>query len=400
MFIAAQTAAANAKTSAHHNQHQQHQQQVVVIGSDENTAPGVNGDVVTIPAVPNQNSLHHNRSQPQPVIANHFASVGVPPPTAVTGFGTVHQQPQQQQQSAVTVPFKPRSAANQSQSSAAHQQQQQQMDQSIYSSGRFGSNPSQKQQPQPSIVHTQPTVVVSSAPNPKHTSPQRNRTTASGAPIIVSPAPAVGSSPLNSSLASSSGGSAAAGGSPITEYSSHSARGGGSGSGAAPVIPTGQPIEQLTHPGGKLETRYSDGGRLIVFANGTQKYIGKDGYVVVTFPNGDQKETYPAHDASAGGGGSDGRVVYYYASVQTTHTTYLDGVQRFQFADRQWELHKPDGSKEIHFPDQTVKYVFANGQEQSVFPDGSVSARTPVGTGTGTAGGGPGGAAALALTAR
>ena len=101
---------------------------------------------------------------------------------------------------------------------------------------------------------------------------------------------------------------------------------------------------------------------MILFANQTQKLIAPDGYTCVTFPNGDRKETY-----------ADSTVVYFYAAVRTTHTTRADGVQLFEFADRQLEIHNPDGTKEIRFPDQTVKFVHANGDEHSIFPDGSVS---------------------------
>ena len=47
----------------------------------------------------------------------------------------------------------------------------------------------------------------------------------------------------------------------------------------------------------------------------------------------------------------DGRVVYLYAETQTTHTTHPDGLEVFDFANRQREKHFPDGTKEILFPD-------------------------------------------------
>lgn len=37
------------------------------------------------------------------------------------------------------------------------------------------------------------------------------------------------------------------------------------------------------------------------------------------------------------------------------------------------EKHYVDGTKEVTLPDQSVKYMFANGSEETVFADGTVT---------------------------
>jgi len=123
-----------------------------------------------------------------------------------------------------------------------------------------------------------------------------------------------------------------------------------------------RPYDQVQHPDGKVERVCPDGSREILFTNGTRKQISSDGQtIIVSFFNGDIKQILP-----------DGRVVYYYADAQTTHTTYADGLQIFQFTNGQVEKHYIDGTKEIQFPDQTIKYLFPNGSAESVFLDGTV----------------------------
>ncbi|XP_028396867.1 centromere protein J-like [Dendronephthya gigantea] len=120
--------------------------------------------------------------------------------------------------------------------------------------------------------------------------------------------------------------------------------------------------KQLSHSDGKRETINPDGSRVVTFTNGTRKQISADGLsVVVTFFNGDIKQIFP-----------DERVEYYYAEVQTTHTTYPDGLEVLRFPSNQIEKHYPDGTKEIIFPDQTVKYLYTSGAEECVFTDGTV----------------------------
>jgi centromere protein J len=121
-------------------------------------------------------------------------------------------------------------------------------------------------------------------------------------------------------------------------------------------------FREIQHPDGKVEKIYSTGVREILFTNGTRKEISADGKsVVVSFFNGDVKQMT-----------ADQRVIYYYAEVQTTHSTYPDGLEIIQFSNNQVEKHYPEGTKEIIFPDQTIKYLFLNGSEESIFPDGTV----------------------------
>ena len=123
-----------------------------------------------------------------------------------------------------------------------------------------------------------------------------------------------------------------------------------------------RPYDQVQHPDGKVERVCPDGSREILFTNGTRKQISSDSQtIIVSFFNGDIKQMLP-----------DGRVVYYYADAQTTHTTYADGLQIFQFVNGQVEKHYIDGTKEIQFPDHTIKYLFPNGSAESVFLDGTV----------------------------
>ncbi|CAH6830410.1 centromere protein J [Phodopus roborovskii] len=119
---------------------------------------------------------------------------------------------------------------------------------------------------------------------------------------------------------------------------------------------------EISHSDGKVEKVYKNGCRVILFPNGTRKEVSADGKsITVTFFNGDVKHVMP-----------DERVVYYYATAQTTHTTYPEGLEVLHFSSGQIEKHFPDGRKEITFPDQTVKNLFADGQEESIFPDGTI----------------------------
>ncbi|CAB3981140.1 centromere J-like [Paramuricea clavata] len=121
-------------------------------------------------------------------------------------------------------------------------------------------------------------------------------------------------------------------------------------------------LPKQLHSDGKRETINPNGSRVVTFTNGTRKEISADGLsVVVTFFNGDVKQIFP-----------DERVEYYYAEVQTTHTTYPDGLEVLRFPSNQIEKHYPDGTKEIIFPDQTVKYLYTSGAEECVFTDGTV----------------------------
>ncbi|XP_016298482.1 centromere protein J-like isoform X3 [Sinocyclocheilus anshuiensis] len=128
--------------------------------------------------------------------------------------------------------------------------------------------------------------------------------------------------------------------------------------------------EEITQSDNKIEKVLPDGGRLVVFPNGTRKELSADGQMVkVMFFNGDVKHTMP-----------DQRVIYYYAEAQTTHITYPDGMEVLQFPNNQTEKHFPDGRKEITFPDQMVKTLYPDGREESVLTDGTIIQLNPDGS--------------------
>ncbi|XP_021334644.1 centrosomal P4.1-associated protein [Danio rerio] len=133
---------------------------------------------------------------------------------------------------------------------------------------------------------------------------------------------------------------------------------------------TNEKQEEIMQSDSKIEKMLPDGGRLVVFPNGTRKELSADGQTVkVMFFNGDVKHTMP-----------DQRVIYYYAEAQTTHITYPDGMEVLQFPNNQTEKHFPDGRKEITFPDQTVKTLHPDGREESVLTDGTIIQLNPDGS--------------------
>ena len=76
----------------------------------------------------------------------------------------------------------------------------------------------------------------------------------------------------------------------------------------------------------RTEEVLPDGRRLISYRNGTRKEMLPTGETLVRFVNGDSKTT---------GSGSSGVVVYYYAQADTTHTTYKDGLEVYEFPNKQ-----------------------------------------------------------------
>ncbi len=118
--------------------------------------------------------------------------------------------------------------------------------------------------------------------------------------------------------------------------------------------------EIINYPDGKKEQRFADGRRYIWFRNGTEKEIKVDGSSTVKFGNGDIKTV----------DGRTRKVKYFYSKANTTHTTFPDGIEVFEFPNGQVEKHFADGSKEITFGDGTKKYIYSDGQQLSVFPNG------------------------------
>lgn len=113
-------------------------------------------------------------------------------------------------------------------------------------------------------------------------------------------------------------------------------------------------------PASRTEELLPDGRKVIKYRNGTTKEIHPDGSSVVHFLNGDKKKS--AADT--------GIIVYYYAQAETVHTTFPDGLEVYEFPNKQVEKHYKDGNKEIIFPDHTKKIIRVNGVNESIFPDG------------------------------
>ena len=95
-----------------------------------------------------------------------------------------------------------------------------------------------------------------------------------------------------------------------------------------------------------------EGVQVTKYSNGTVKKIYPNGQQEVIFLNGDSKLTQ-----------SGGTVVYFYANAQTTHTTYVDGSEVYEFPNNQVEKHYADGRKEIIFPNKTKKTIYPDQYE-------------------------------------
>jgi hypothetical protein len=96
---------------------------------------------------------------------------------------------------------------------------------------------------------------------------------------------------------------------------------------AVQPAPQGRPTEAPAMPSGasRVEEDLPDGGKLIRYKNGTEKRTDKAGNSTVRFLNGDTKSSNL----------TSGAVVYYYAEAKTTHTTYSDGVEVYEFPNGQ-----------------------------------------------------------------
>ena len=97
---------------------------------------------------------------------------------------------------------------------------------------------------------------------------------------------------------------------------------------AEDVVVGEDPGQLIVYEDGKRERRFKSGRRQLWFRNGTEKEIGNDGSATVRFANGDIKKTHS----------DTGLVVYFYASANTTHTTYGNGVEIFEFPNGQVRL--------------------------------------------------------------
>ena len=81
-----------------------------------------------------------------------------------------------------------------------------------------------------------------------------------------------------------------------------------------------------TNSNSRMEEILPNGAKLIRYANGTTKEISHDGRsAMVRFTNGDYKHTDTV----------SGVVIYYYKLADTTHTTYKDGMEVYEFPNKQ-----------------------------------------------------------------
>ncbi|KAK9865278.1 hypothetical protein WJX84_010842 [Apatococcus fuscideae] len=113
--------------------------------------------------------------------------------------------------------------------------------------------------------------------------------------------------------------------------------------------------QETRHPNGKLEQVFDDGRRVVTFPNGTRRHFLPDGRTQLQFSNGDCKCQHV-----------DGTVEYFYAEVQTWHTTYPDRLEVFHFPNGQTEAHHPGGLKEVIFADGALRHAFPDGSETNV----------------------------------
>ena len=120
----------------------------------------------------------------------------------------------------------------------------------------------------------------------------------------------------------------------------------------------------------RTEETLPDGRRVIKYRNGTVKELFPDGSSLVKFTNGDTKHINALN----------GVVIYYYAQAQTKHTTFPDGLEVYEFPNKQIERHFSDGTKEIVFPDNTKKIIRSTGVHESYFPDGVIVKEFPDGS--------------------
>lgn len=115
--------------------------------------------------------------------------------------------------------------------------------------------------------------------------------------------------------------------------------------------------ERAWEANGKVERRYQDGTRLVVFRNGTEKEQRPDGATIVRFSNGDIKRTAATEQRP-----DDASEYYFFNESRTLHTAYdAGGYDVYEFPSGQLELHWRGlaGAKEILYPDGTAKVTAA-----------------------------------------
>jgi hypothetical protein len=91
------------------------------------------------------------------------------------------------------------------------------------------------------------------------------------------------------------------------------------------TAPSSSSSSSNTNSGERVEEVKPDGSRVIKYRNGTIKEVDPSGKSIIIFTNGDSKKTDP----------TTGMVVYFYAQANTTHTTYKDGTEIYEFPNGQ-----------------------------------------------------------------
>jgi hypothetical protein len=155
-------------------------------------------------------------------------------------------------------------------------------------------------------------------------------------------------------------------------------------------------VSVAQHGDGKEERTHASGRRVISFANGTSKELMPDGHTIVRFTNGDVKQVCwnRKHDGCetvaevcADVPRPASRVLLCRSEHDAHHVRGRHaGVHVCQPPDRTPLYRRPQGGADsccvsvlsllrawqIEFPDGTIKRINPNGDEESVFTDGTV----------------------------
>ena len=145
--------------------------------------------------------------------------------------------------------------------------------------------------------------------------------------------------------------------------------------------------EQRSSSGAHLVCTYSDGSRVVIYRNGTEKETRGDGTTIVRFANGDVRRFVPVTARRGGGGDGLGSCeIYRYASSNTVQTTYSAGVDVFEFPSGQTELWRREGEgpeaiiiQEILFPNGVSRTLARpdDGSGAGIPSSGSGGSSTP-----------------------
>jgi T-complex protein 10 C-terminus len=94
-----------------------------------------------------------------------------------------------------------------------------------------------------------------------------------------------------------------------------------------------------------------NGRRVIQFRNGTEREYLPDGTIITRYTNGDVK-TEEANN---------GIVTYWHHEEQTKQTTFPNGLQVYEYPNKQIERHFPDGRKEVILGSGARRLQASNG---------------------------------------